>query len=263
MNTFKVPGLTIGSDQDVYSSGYGYISFVKGKHEDDKEEDPSANEEDEPDARMSSLKESRIASKYRHLIYHPFIDHVRITRYNWDSINEPDIPRYLTAVSWMDGANGQLKRITCQKNIEFEGKRRVVCCKHSDSRTAVEQAADTGPMFKAIMLIKEMDSPNATVNHIYHHIDKELKKLQESGLLVLSTHKRKAVLCTIPKLPSVTGRSHSLSNVRKAFVLNGQLDLDSMLVPSFDNLLHTYRGDITKTCLANKEWLLAKFYKEM
>ena len=170
---------------------------------------------------VSQSKESRIAPKYRHLIYHPFIDHIRITHYNYDPILEADIPKHLTAVRWMDGANRQLKRITSEKNIEFEAKRRIRCCKHSASRTAVKQAADTGPMFKAMkMVIKEMESPNSSTNRVYHYIDKELKKLHDSGELILPAHKKKAVLTTISKLPSVTGRFHSLSNVRKGFILN-------------------------------------------
>lgn len=32
----KVPGMTIGSDQDVYSCGFGYLNFVKGKHAEDE-----------------------------------------------------------------------------------------------------------------------------------------------------------------------------------------------------------------------------------
>ena len=40
--------------------------------------------------------------------------------------------------------------------------------------------------------------------------------------------------------------------------------MESQLVPSFENVLHTFRGDIFKgTCLDNKEWLLANFFEEM
>ena len=61
------------------------------------------------------------------------------------------------------------------RNLIFENKRKVVCCKHSASCTVVEQAADTGPMFKAMKaLIKDMDLPNLSVSHIYHHIDNKL-----------------------------------------------------------------------------------------
>ena len=213
---------------------------------------------------ISESKEAKIAAKYRSLIYHPFVDHIRVMRYNWDPLAEPEVPTSLTAVSWMDGANGQLKKITCEKNLETESKRKIVCCKHSASQTAVKQAADTGPMFKWMkVLLREMDSPNSTINHIHHFIDKELSKLQDEGILNLSSHKKKAILSTIPKLPSVTGKSHHISNIRKGFILNGQLDIDSKLVPSLSNMLHTFQGDIRGTCLENKDWLVSKFYAEM
>lgn len=267
MVTIKIPGLTTGSDQDIYSNGYGYLTFVKGKHEEDEVDSHEPNDDDHqqvPNPSHNPSKESKIAAKYRHLIYHPFIDHIRVTHYNWNSIVEPEVPSHLTAVSWMDGANGQLKKITSERSIEFEGKRKVICCKHSASHTAVEHTANTGLMFKAMkILLKEMETPNATINCMYHYLDQQLKDLQEKGTLILATHKKKAVMATIPKLPSVTGRSHLMSNVHKGFVLNGQLDVDNKMVPSFNNILHTYRGDNRKTCLENKDWILSKFYKEI
>ena len=110
MISMKIPGLTIGSDQDVYSAGHGYLTFVRGKHEDDYDLDVDAHEDSQQETSYES-KESCIASKYRHLIYHPFIDHIRVTRYNWDRNENPEVPPHLTAVSWMDGANGQLKKL--------------------------------------------------------------------------------------------------------------------------------------------------------
>lgn len=261
--TMKVPSLIIGSHQDVYSAGHGYLTFVRCKHEDDLEEDEEIQDNPQQQTTYES-KEARIASKYRRLIYHPFIDHIRITRYNWDCIQHPDVPPHLTAVSWMDGANRQLKKITSETHLNFEKERRVICCKHSASCTAVGQAADTGPMFKMMRsVLKGMDSPNSSVSHVYHYIKSQLDDLQEKGILMLASHKKKAILSTVPKLPSATGRSHSVQNIRKAFILNSQLDVDSKLLPCFDNLLHTFRGNVNGTCLANKEWLLSKCYDEM
>ena len=112
-------------------------------------------------------------------------------------------------------------------------------------------------------LLKDMDLPTAAVNRIYHYVEKELKKLHNQGILILPPHKKKAILSTVAKLPSATGRSHSIANVRKGFILNGQIDMDSKLVPSFSNILYTFRGDICNTCLENQEALLSKFYVEM
>lgn len=51
--------------------------------------------------------------------------------------------------------------------------------------------------------------------------------------------------------------------MRKGFVLNGQLDNESKLSPSMMNLLHTYCGDITDTCLADPKWIINCFFEDM
>ena len=51
--------------------------------------------------------------------------------------------------------------------------------------------------------------------------------------------------------------------MRKGFVLNGQLDVESKMAPSMINLLHTYRGDINNTCLSDPQWIISTFYEEM
>ena len=74
---------------------------------------------------------------------------------------------------------------------------------------------------------------------------------------------KKAILVTLGKLPSATGKAYTVSNVRKGFMLNGQLDIDSKLGPCMNNMVHTYRGDVNGTCLKDPEWLIRKFYSEM
>ena len=82
-------------------------------------------------------------------------------------------------------------------------------------------------------------------------------------VLRLSNHKRKAIIFTIPKLPRATGRSHSLHNVTKGFVLNGQIDSEKKLVPSLSNMFHTYRGVLKGTCLEDATKIVQDFYPEM
>lgn len=68
---------------------------------------------------------------------------------------------------------------------------------------------------------------------------------------------------TLGKLPSATGKAYTLTNVRKGFMLNGQIDIDSKLAPCMTNIVHTYRGDVEGTCLKDPKWLIEKFYPEM
>ena len=279
--TIEVPGLTVGSDLDVYSSGVGYLTFVRGNYEgvhtsngntdgdtDGMDVDRDTDGEDEETIKS---KESRIAELYRHTLYHPFIRHVRMSKYGWDG-DEDSIPDYLRVVSWMDGANGQIRLIVSEENLKEEDRLCITCCKHSAARTAVEQAADTGPMFKLLKkIIHETDSPHAAFDSIYYHLSNKIDELREGShrlpgstdILNLTTHKKEAILATVPKLPIASGRAYTTSNVKKAFVLNGQIDLNKKLVPDIANLLHTYRGDIQGTCLENYAGIMSDFYAEV
>ena len=52
--------------------------------------------------------------------------------------------------------------------------------------------------------------------------------------------------------------------IKKAFVLNGQLDLEQKLVPSLENCINTYRGNICGSYLENKkECLIEDLYEEV
>ena len=120
----EVPGLLIGSNHDVYSQGVGYIVFVRGKHknsgEDTIPDTPDEGEMQETENVLPVSKESRVASLYRRLLYHKFITHVRKVRFGYEGELGDDVPTWMTAVSWMGGANGQIKLITSEENMEIE-----------------------------------------------------------------------------------------------------------------------------------------------
>ena len=64
-------------------------------------------------------------------------------------------------------------------------------------------------------------------------------------------------------MPAATGTSYSVANVCKGFIANGQLDAKSTIVPLYQNLLHTYRGNIEGTCLENEKFLIDTFLESM
>ena len=92
--TVEVPGLTVGGDLDVYSEGKGFITFVCGREESDDVEDCSdtnvSNQEDD-----TPSKEARIASLYRRLVYHPFIEHIRKVKYGYNPDTCEEVPDHL------------------------------------------------------------------------------------------------------------------------------------------------------------------------
>ena len=82
------------------------------------------------------------------MVYYHFIKNMCMSKYGHSGGD--DIPEYLRAVSWMDGCNAQLKLITTAENLEVENKYKITCCKHSATRTALEQAAGTSACFKQL-----------------------------------------------------------------------------------------------------------------
>ena len=103
--TVEIEGLTPGSDQDIYSSGKGFVTFVRGKYDPKSEDETSSMEEEDVETTEDvnpDSKEARVAEIYRKLVYHPFISQIRKTRYGWSG-DLDDIPEYLRAISWMDG----------------------------------------------------------------------------------------------------------------------------------------------------------------
>lgn len=57
-------------------------------------------------------------------------------------------------------------------------------------------------------------------------------------------------------------RAYNHSNIKKGFVLNGQLHPKHHQVPSFSNLIHTYRGDDRNSCLERKNELFDQLYED-
>ena len=76
---------------------------------------------------------------------------------------------------------------------------KITVCKHSAARTAMEQAADCGPMFKSMKgLVKSLENPHSATNSIYHKLCDDLLDLENRGwitgpgrVLRLLAHKKK------------------------------------------------------------------------
>ena len=176
----------------------------------------------------------------------------------------------MTAVSWFDGCGTQLTPLVTEGNMTLEKKLKICCCKHSTARTAVEQAADTGPMFKVLKsLLRSTETPTVTNNSIFHYLQQKINLMSPNRVDSLSNRvinipafKKKAIIATISKIPIAASRAYSDSNIKKAFIMNSQLDISNKVVPSFLNILNTYRGDNAGTCLEEKEELFRKFYDE-
>ena len=173
--TISVPVLTVGSELDLYSNGCGFVTFVRGNVEE------TENENDDETCTtpvISESKEATVVKQYRTKIYHPFVKQIRTKLYGMSTLCN-EIPEHLQAVSWMDGTAGQLKLITREEHLILESHLKITCNKHSAARTAVEQAADCGPMFKILKkLVQEMDVPHPALSSIYHYLQQTFSSLQ-------------------------------------------------------------------------------------
>lgn len=116
---------------------------------------------------------------------------------------------------------------------------KVTVCKHSASCTTFEQAADCSPMLKLMKrLVTEKDIPHTGFDNLLHFIEAKIDSLVQpppsipNNILKFSTHKKKAILATIPKFPIATGCAFTIDNVKKGFTIKRQLHMESKLVPS-------------------------------
>ena len=122
-------------------------------------------------------------------------------------------------------------------------------------------------------IVRETTNPTAANSSVYSNLDHSLSLLEANAnalkrqnvvtatdssmdALLLPNHKNKAILFTLSKLPIATSIVLSDTSIKNSFVLNGQLDITHNLVPSFDQLLNIYRGNIKNTCLQNKETII-------
>ena len=282
MICLEIPGLYSGSHQNTYSNSVGFLVFVRGN---DSRSDTQVNTVDDTidlegvnqeyvlhDDEVRYSKESIVAQMYRCKVYHPFVKTIRKDKHLFEG-NDEDIPEHLRVISWMDGCASQLKRITSNANMQKEQKLKIIVRKHSAAQTAVEQAADTGAMFKEMKrIINDTHNPHACNSSIHRFLDQTITSMHPSNvnagsntpnkILALPSHKKKAILATISKLPIATSKAYSDQTIKKAFILNGQLDVAHNLVTSLNNLLHTYRGNIEGTCLKSKESLIQSLYED-
>ena len=133
----RIPGLCSGLSVDPRHDASGYITFVRC----------------EKNVKTQISAEQRSFEWYRTNVLFPFIELSRVKYYGW--VTGTYIPNDLTTCYWCDGANVQFNTIKSKRLKDVDKTKKVVTCKHSRSRTAVEQACDTSPIFRSIKVISQ------------------------------------------------------------------------------------------------------------
>ena len=238
--TLDISGLVSGGHQFVSCAEKGYISFVRGKIDEkgNVEEDDDHNEiitdtdelisEDDKDDGRTVSKEARLTKIYRDLVYYPFIDNIRKDTYGWDGQMDDDgnVPDYLTAVGWMDGANGQMSLITSEECLKEDDKRGIRICKHCAARTGVEQMADVMAGFRIIKSLNRqvtLEDVPVEMHGLKRRVITAIATKQEEGRLKLACHKSNAIVDFVAKLPKITYRAFHEEIVLEGFHRNGQI----------------------------------------
>jgi hypothetical protein len=250
------------STSTVSTENYDDVTITSTNHSDQQPSEDSTKD-------SSLSKESRVAKIYRTNVYHPFIQRIRKNHYDMESDNN-EIPDNLTAVSWMDGCHGQLKLITTEDILKKEKELKIVSCKHSAARTAVEQAADVGPMFKVVKsCVKKMHTSDSENSPIFFRISTLLNDLEDTTdasngrVVLLPKHKKDAITVGLSKLPIAMASAFTSSNIQSAFRDNGMIDESNQVIPNVEHMLGTYRGCIGKSHYLNRGMdIIPQFYNE-
>ena len=242
-----IKGLVCGSHQLTNCVAEGLLVLVRGKGDSENngrdETNSETNAENESEASPMNnappCKEARVAQLYRDRIYYPYITDIRKNIYGWDGVGE--VPNHLRAISWMDGANGQMKTITDEKSLDEDEKFKLTQCKHSAARTGVEQSADIGPQFRSVHHFNR----NVTFEDVpveQHQLKRLIsEKLPGDKRINLPAFKQNAIIDFVTKLPVITHRAFDTNNLSSGFILNGQMDQDSRSMPDLYGMVNTLR----------------------
>ena len=218
----QIPGLCTGSSMDPRLNAPGYICFVRSeRHE------------------LSQKSAEQLNFEwYRSNILLPFINVCREKYYSWEP--NSTVPEDLTAVCWCDGANVQLNSIINEEQQEKDSISKIVTCKHSRSRTAVEQACDVSPMFRTLKAVARITTAENKPNHgLKGLVYNALKKLSAQKILQLSSVKESALIDFLACYPTIMIKSLTEDIVVKGFTQNGMLDTKSNMCPDIEEMMNT------------------------
>ena len=148
--------------------------------------------------------------------------------------------------------------------------KKKITCKHSAARTAVEQACDVGPMFKITKgVVKTMPTEPKSISPISFRISSILNELASTDpltsgrVVILASHKKKAIIAGISKLPVAMAAAFKEGHIQSAFKSNGQINKEG-IIPDVHALAGTYRASITSDhYLKDTTPIIKSYYKEM
>ena len=187
---------------------------------------------------LSLPLQQQISELYRKKVYRPWIRSIRMKDFGWDGIS--DVPDYLRAISWQDGACGQLNYLCRDDVLAAEELLKISVNKHSAARSGMEQACDVAPIFRRLKeLIKKLMFETKTRQQCWRtrHIHDKMSALP----LNLPSWKKNIIVDVVRCFPDLVREACTIANVRRGFTGNGQICSHENPVPDFLNCLATRR----------------------
>ena len=222
----EIPGLCIGSTQDVRHNAIGYLAFMRSTR----------------DENTQKTAEVKLFEFYNKHILLPFIEDCRKKYFHGYKTGDNVLP-HMTAVSWNDGALTQMAAITCEENLVNKEKKRVRRCKVHASATAVQQSADLASVFKDMNKeIKKTTAEKIGNVGLKGNIVRILENEAKIGAVDLSYKNKEALIDFLTCYPSMLGKSATCKGVQLGFLSNGQIDTDSHYWPDFHKILKTCKN---------------------
>ena len=223
----------------------GYMVFVRKEDKTGEQqqsvsgEQGNSNDDDEMgNLNLSLPLQQQLSELYRKKVYRPWIRAIRMKDYGWDGTS--DIPEHLRAVSWQDGASGQLNYLCREDVMAIEEQLKISVNKHSSARSGMEQACDVAPIFRRLKeLIRNMMYERKSKHQCWRmrHIHEQIDNLP----LNLPSWKKNLCVDVIRCFPELVKEACTVHNVRKGFLNNGQICSHQEPVPNFLGMLNTRR----------------------
>ena len=221
----KIPGLCPGGGSDPRLNAPGFVVFLRA----------------EKSGVSGKTAEGKKFERYREHVLLPFLSTCRENFYGWH--RSSPVPDTLTAVCWCDGANVQLKAITNEQQQIRDKINKIITCKHSASRTSVEQACDCCPVFRSLKAIsKSITKENAPHIGLKRVVSTEFKKLDSEGVLNLNVKKRSAMVDFLACYPDIIMKSASHKAVSSGFADNGMIDEQTSSYPDMNAIMRTCKS---------------------
>jgi hypothetical protein len=218
---------------DARADLIGYVNFIRGTNVGSTAISPS---------------ELNFNNFRQEVLHKQTIDVVRQYTYGMESETSV-VDEELKSVVWSDGAISQLNTICDEEQLQMELNKKIISCKQSASRTAVEQACDVCPYFRSRNKVQKSvtakDLP--PTGGLKYKLESVLKKQEEAGILNLSYKHKKAIVDFISCAPGISAKAAPTPyTISQGFKLNGMVDENTGCYPDFYKMIGTVRRKISQ-----------------